>query len=139
MNADILFRRISNITTLKHSICLYCTSVPFTRIQISQSFACFSADFVSMPYVKRSTSKISTVLKVDIPIAVNHNKCYYSCQHMLHVSVVLTILRHKTQDIYNSTIEFIHTESEISQIKENKRRKISTVYCTLKLIYSPHK
>ena len=34
------------------------------------------------------------VLKTDIHIAVNHNTFYQSHQHILHVVVILTILRH---------------------------------------------
>jgi hypothetical protein len=106
-----------------------CTSVPCTRIQICQTFTCFSADFVSMPCAKRSTSKISTVLKVDIPTAVNQNKCYYSSQHMVRVSVILTIVQ-ALNIRYLQLNNRIHSYwiCEISQKKEERLAQ-----CTLLL------
>jgi hypothetical protein len=44
-----------------------------------------SVKFISLWYI---------ILKVDVCIAVSHNILFLSRQHMLHISIVLTILRH---------------------------------------------
>jgi len=50
-------------------------------------------------------------VKIDILAAVNHRKCYSSCQYMLHVSVVLTIIRYLPLIHYFKTPNKMHWQS----------------------------
>ena len=45
-------------------------------------------------------------ISIDIYITVNHKNFYYFCQYMLLVSILVTIIRDKTQDIKNEIKKF---------------------------------